>query len=106
LVTKEKRNRKETTKRKTQTSDRKPLKGKEQYHLKEESLGPLGKGNDSTEPKHKHAQAKSRNHQSNARKPQRAPPAHMQAPPELMQLPLDECMQTTSRNRAAAIAQL
>jgi hypothetical protein len=100
LVTKEKRNRKETTKRKTQTSDRKPIKGKE------ESLGPLGKGNDSTEPKHKHAQAKSRNHQSNARKPQRAPPAHMQAPPELMQLPLDECMQTTSRNRAAAIAQL
>jgi hypothetical protein len=30
----------------------------------------------------------------------------MQAPPEPMQLPLDECMWTTSWNRAAAIAQL
>jgi hypothetical protein len=30
----------------------------------------------------------------------------MQAPPEPMQLPLDECMQTTSRNRAAASALL
>jgi hypothetical protein len=34
------------------------------------------------------------------------PPAHMQAPPEPMQLPIDECLRTTSRNRAAAIAQL
>jgi hypothetical protein len=38
--------------------------------------------------------------------PQWAPPAHMQAPPEPMQLPLDECMWTTSRNRATATAQL
>jgi hypothetical protein len=35
-----------------------------------------------------------------------APPAHMQDPPEPMQLPLDECMQTTSWNRAATSAQL
>jgi hypothetical protein len=38
-------------------------------------------------------------------KPQRAPPAHMQAPPEPMQLPLDECMQDTTKNRAAATPQ-
>jgi hypothetical protein len=29
--------------------------------------------------------------------PQRAPPANMQAPPEPMHLPLDECMQTSSK---------
>jgi hypothetical protein len=37
--------------------------------------------------------------------PQRAPPAHMQSPPEPMQLPLDECMQNTTWNRAAATTQ-
>jgi hypothetical protein len=36
------------------------------------------------------------------KKPQRAPPAHMQAPPEPMQLPLDERIQNTTWNKAAA----
>ena len=105
LVTKRKGKEKKRLKE-TPTSDRKPKKGKEQDHLKKTSLGPLRQGQRLDTSETKHAQAKSTNHQTKARKPQRAPPAHMQAPPEPMQLPLDKCMRTTSRNRAAATAQL
>jgi hypothetical protein len=62
------------------------------------------KNNVSTHPRQNHAQANTTNHQSKAQKTQRAPPARMQTPPEPMQLPLDECMRTTSQNRAATSA--
>jgi hypothetical protein len=81
-------------------------KAKNKITWKKEVSVPLGKGNDSTQPRQKQAQEKSTNHQSNARKPQRVRPAHTQAPPELMQFPLEECMQTSSQNRVAAPAQL
>jgi hypothetical protein len=44
IVTREKRKRKETNKKKTPTSDRKPKKGNEQDHLKKTSLGSLRQG--------------------------------------------------------------
>jgi hypothetical protein len=79
--------RKETNK-KTQTSDRKPNKGKQQDHLKEESLGTLRQGQrlDTTETKassskeYKPPKQSSKTHKSSL--------AHMHAPPEPMQLPL------------------
>jgi hypothetical protein len=43
-VTREKRKNKRNEQKETPTSDRKPNKGKEQYHLKKTSLGPLRKG--------------------------------------------------------------
>jgi hypothetical protein len=51
--------RKETTKRKTPTSDPKPKKGKEQDHLKKTSLGHLRQGQRLNTSDTKHAQAKS-----------------------------------------------
>jgi hypothetical protein len=62
----------------TQTSDRKPNKGKEQYHLKEERLGSLRQGQrlDTTESK----ASSSKEHEPP--KHTRAPPAHMHTPPE------------------------
>jgi hypothetical protein len=84
--------RKETNK-KTQTSDRKPNKGKQQDHLKEESLGTLRQGQrlDTTETKassskeYKPPKQSSKTHKSSL--------AHMHAPPEPMQLPLKNACQ-------------
>jgi hypothetical protein len=94
-VTREKRKRKETNKKKLQQVIESQSKAKSKITLRRQVSDPLGKGNGSTHPRQSKAQAKSTNHRNKARKPQRAPPAHMQAPPEPMHLPLDKCMQTT-----------
>jgi hypothetical protein len=67
---------------------RKPKKGKKKDHLKNTSLGPLGKGNSSTHPRQNYAPAKSETTKQKLEK-------HMQAPPKPIQLPLDYCMQNT-----------
>jgi hypothetical protein len=86
-VTREKRKRKETNKKKLQQVIESQTKAKSKITWRRQVSDPLGKGNGSTHPRQNNAQAKSRNHQSKAREPQRAPPAHIQAPPEQMQLP-------------------
>jgi hypothetical protein len=104
IVTWERKKRKETNKKKLQRAIESPRKAKRKITWRRQASDPLGKGNDSTHPRQNYAEGKSANHQPKAQKLQRAPPAHMQAPPEPMQLPLDECMWTTSRNKAAATA--
>jgi hypothetical protein len=73
--------------------------------LKNTSLGPLRQGQrlDTSETKLKQ---RAQTTKPKLEQPQRAPPAHMQAPPEPMQLPLNECMQDTTWNRAAATTHL
>jgi hypothetical protein len=73
-----KEKRKEMTKRKTPTSDQKPKKGKEQYHLKKTSLGPLRQGQRLNTSETKPCSSK----KHKLPKHTRAPPAHMQTPPE------------------------
>jgi hypothetical protein len=102
IVTREKRN----EQNETPTSDRKPNKGKEKYHLKKTNLGPLRQGQRFDTSETKLCSSKEHTSPTKTRKPQQAPPAHMQAPLEPMKLPLDECMRTTSWNGAAASAQL
>jgi hypothetical protein len=94
-VTREKRKRKETNKKETPKSDRKPNKGKEQDHLKKTSLGPLrqGKRIDTSETK----QSSSKEHEppnKSSNTTQSSPCTHASSP-EPMHLPLDECMQTS-----------
>jgi hypothetical protein len=74
--------------------------------LKKTSLRPLRQGQrlDTSETKTKLKQ-RAQTTERKLEQPQRAPPAHMQAPPEPMHLPLDECMQDTTWNRAAATTQ-
>jgi hypothetical protein len=95
-VTREKRKRKETNKKKLQQVIESQTKAKEQDHLKKTSLGPLRQGQrlDTSETKTKLKQ-RAQTTEPKLEQPQRAPPAHMQAPPEPMHLPLDECMQTS-----------
>jgi hypothetical protein len=73
LVTREKRKTKETNKKETSTSDRKPKKNKEQDHLKKTSLGPLRQGERLDTSKTKPCSRKSANHQSKARKHKELP---------------------------------
>jgi hypothetical protein len=59
----------------------KPNKGKGQDHLKKTSPDPLGKGNGSTHPRQKKAQAKSANHQTKARTTTKSSPCtHASSP--------------------------
>jgi hypothetical protein len=74
LVTKEKR------KRNSNKPSKAKGKAKSKITWRRQVSVPLGKGNGSTQPRQKHAQAKSTSHQSKARKSQRASPAHMQTP--------------------------
>jgi hypothetical protein len=104
LVTKEKRKRKEMSKRNSNKWSKAETKAKNKITWKRKVSDPLGKGNDLTHLRQNYAQEKSANHQTNARKPQWAPPAHMQAPPEPMQLALDECMQTTWWKQSSCIS--
>jgi hypothetical protein len=91
-VTREKRKRKETNKRKPQQAIESQRKPKNKITWRRQVSDPLGKGNGSTHLRQNHAQTKSANHRTKAQTPQRVPPAHMQAPlepkhtpPELMQ---------------------
>jgi hypothetical protein len=89
LVTREKRTRKETNKKKHQQAIESQRKPKSKMTWRRQVSDPLGKGNGSTHPRQNHAQEKSANHQSKARTTQRAPPAHMQAPLSQSTLPLN-----------------
>jgi hypothetical protein len=90
IVTREKKKRKETNKKKLQQVIESWRKAKRKITWRRQVLDPLSKGNTSTHLRQNYAQAKITNHRSKARKTQRAPP-------EPMQLPLDKCMQTTWR---------
>jgi hypothetical protein len=103
-VTREKRKRKETNKKKLQQAIERQTKAKSKITWRSQVSNPLGMGNSSTHPTQKQAQAKSANHQTKTRKATKSSPAHMQAPPETMQLPLDECMQTTWRKQSSCIS--
>jgi hypothetical protein len=91
IVTREKRKRKETNKKKLQQAIEIQTKAKIKITWRRQVADPLGKGNSSTHPRQYHAQAKSTNHQSKAQTTQRAPPAHMQAPLSQSTLPLNQC---------------
>jgi hypothetical protein len=104
--TKEKRKRKETTKRNFNKRSKAKGKAKIKITWRRQVSVPLGKGNGSTQQRLNKLKQRAKDHQTNARKPQRAPLAHMQTPPEPVQLPLDECMQNSSQNRAASPALL
>jgi hypothetical protein len=104
-VTREKRKTKETNEKKLQQVIESQTKAKSKITWRRQVSDPLGKGNGSTHLRQNYAQAKSANHQTKARKATKSSPAHMQALPEPMQLPLDECMQDTTWNKEAAIAQ-
>jgi hypothetical protein len=104
--TREKRKRNETNKRKLQQAIESQTKEKKKDHLKKTSLGPLRQGQRLDTSKTKLCSNKERKPPNQRSKTTKRPPAHMQAPPEPMQLPLDECMLTTSWNRAATPAQL
>jgi hypothetical protein len=81
IVTREKRKRKETNKKKLQQAIESQTRAKSKITLRRQVSDPIGKGNGSTHPRQNKAQAKSANHQSKAQTPQRAPLAHMQPPP-------------------------
>jgi hypothetical protein len=105
-VTTEKRKRKETNKKKLQQAIESQNKGRQQDHLKKTSLGPLRQGQrlDTSETKlFSNKECKPLNQSSKNHK--ELPQHTCTLPPEPMQLPLDECMQNTTWNRAAAAAQ-
>jgi hypothetical protein len=93
LVTREKRKIKETNKKETSTSDRKPKKGKEQDHLKKTSLGPLRQGERLDTSETKPCSSKERKPPIQSSKTQGAPPAHVQAPPEPKHTPPEPMQQ-------------
>jgi hypothetical protein len=85
----------------------KAKKGKEQYHLKRTSLGPLRQGQRLDTSEANHAQAKRANHQTNSRTTQRAPAAQMQAPPEPKHTPPEPMQQcNTGMQQRAKICSL
>jgi hypothetical protein len=73
LVTREKRKRKETNKKRLEQAIESQTKAKSKITRRRQVSDPLGKGNGSTNLRQNYAQAKSANHQTKARKPQRAP---------------------------------
>jgi hypothetical protein len=105
IITREKRKRKETNKKKLQQAIESQTKAQRKITWRRQVSDTLAKGKGSTHSRKNYAQATSANHQTKAQKQKIAPHAHMQAPPEPMQLPLDKCMRTTSWNREAALAQ-
>jgi hypothetical protein len=104
-VTREKRRRKETNKKKLLQVIESQTKGKSKITWRRQVSDPLGKGNGSTHLRQNYAQAKIANHQTKARKTTKSSPYTHETPPEPMQLPLDECMQDTTWNRAATTTQ-
>jgi hypothetical protein len=80
-VTREKRKRKETNKKKLQQAIKIQKKAKSKITWRRQFSDPLGKGNDSTHPRQNYAQAKSANHQTKARKTtKRSPCTHASSP--------------------------
>jgi hypothetical protein len=80
-VTREKRKRKETNKKKLQQAIENQTKAKNKITLRRQVSDPLGKGNDSTHPRKNKAQTKSPNHQSKARKTTKSSPCtHASSP--------------------------
>jgi hypothetical protein len=80
-VTREKRKRKETNKKKLQQAIESQRKAKSKITWWRQVSDPLGKGNDSTHPRQNYAQAKSANHQTKARKTTKSSPCtHASSP--------------------------
>jgi hypothetical protein len=107
IVTREKRKRKETNKKKTPTSDRKPNKDKEKDHLKKTSLGPLRQGQrlDTSETRLCWSKERKPSNQSSKN--------HKELPLHTCKLPLNQCnspltnaCKPLEENRAAASAPL
>jgi hypothetical protein len=107
LITKERKGKqRKRTKKKLQQVIESQRKGEEKDHLKKTSLGPLRQGQqlDTTETKTSSSNKQTPTKQIS--KPQRTALTHMQDPPKPMQPLLNECIQTSSQNIAAASAQL
>jgi hypothetical protein len=83
-VTREKRKRKETNKKKFQQAIESQTKVKGKITWRRQVSNPLGKGNGSTHPRQNYAQAKSTNHQTKARKATKSSPWTKATPPRLM----------------------
>jgi hypothetical protein len=80
-VTREKRKRKETNKKKLQQAIESQTKAKSKITWRRQVSDPLGKGNSSTHPRQNKAQAKSANHQTKARKTTKSSPCtHVSSP--------------------------
>jgi hypothetical protein len=79
-VTREKRKRKETNKKKLQQAIENQTKAKCKITWRRQVSDPLGKGNGSTHPRKNYAQWKSSKHQTKARKTTKSSPTHMQDP--------------------------
>jgi hypothetical protein len=94
-VTREKRKRKRNEQKETPTSDRKPNKGKELYHLKKTSLGPLRQGQQLDTYKTKQSSNKERKPPKQSSKNHKELPLHTCKLPLTNAPPLDECMQTS-----------
>jgi hypothetical protein len=92
-VTREKRKRKETNKKKPQQAIESQRKAKSKITWRRQISDPLGKGNGSTHPRQNMLKQRAQITESKARTPQRAPPAHMQAPPEPKHTPPDQMQQ-------------
>jgi hypothetical protein len=101
-VTREKRKRKESDKKKPQQVIESQREARNEITWRRQVSDPLGKGNDSTHPRQNHAQTKSTKHRSKARTPQRAPTAHMQAPPEPKHTPAELMQQCNTRMQQRA----
>jgi hypothetical protein len=106
IVTQEKRKRKETNKSKLQQAIESQTMAKGNITWRRQVSDPLGKGNGSTHPRQTMLKWKAQTTNPKLEKPQRAPPCTHANSLELMQLHMDESMQNTTWNRAAATAQL
>jgi hypothetical protein len=104
-VTREKRKRKETNKKKLQQVIESQTKAKSKITWRRQVSDPLGKGNGSTHPRQNYAQANRENYQTKPRKPKRAPPAHIKLPLNQCNSPWTNAWKTPLKNRAAATTQ-
>jgi hypothetical protein len=92
-------------KKKLQQAIESQTKAKNKITWRRQVSDPLSKGNGSTHPRQNHAQTKSTNHQTKARKTTKSCPYTHASSPWTNATPLDECMQNTTWNRAAATTQ-
>jgi hypothetical protein len=81
IVTREKRKRKETNKKKLQQEIESQTKAKRKITWRRQVSNPLGKGNGSTHPRQNYAQAKNTNHQTkNSKTTMSSPCTHASSP--------------------------
>jgi hypothetical protein len=92
LVTNEKRKKEKKQRKKLKQVIESRNKGKEQDHLKEESLSPLRQGNDLTQPRQNKQTTKEQTTKETKEKLTQELPLHMCNFPKPKHTPLDLCM--------------